>query len=83
MEYIVGGGIIVSVIALVGMVHASNCKTETKISRVYGRLDEVREEHDRRYQSKDVCAVQHKHIMETLVDLKTDVKLLLKKNGIN
>ena len=48
-----------------------------KITRVYGRLDEVKKANDDKYPSREVCILQHKTVDEKLdkIDKKLD-KLL-------
>ena len=80
-ELIIGGSMIAAVLGLVGIVHHSNCINENKVNRVYQRLDEVKTDHDGRYQHKNVCEVLYKGVRDDLTEIKADLKLLLKKNG--
>jgi hypothetical protein len=80
-ELIIGGSMIAAVLGLVGVVHHSNCINETKVNRVYQRLDEVKEVHDGKYQAKNVCEVLYNGVRADLTEIKADLKLLLKQNG--
>ena len=51
-ELIIGGSVIAAVLGLMGIVHRSNCVNETKVNRLYQRLDDVKDTHDERYQAK-------------------------------
>ena len=85
MEWLVAGGVIaiagfsISTYRYTGKVKD---ETDVKVARTYERLDEVKENIDMEYARKDMCHVLHKQISEDLSDIKTDLKLLLRKNGI-
>jgi hypothetical protein len=81
MELIVGGGIIVALLGLMTLVAHSNAKNDTKVSRVYQRIDEVKQDTEVRFQHKNVCEILSKTIVDQLTELRADVKLLLKRNG--
>jgi len=70
-------------VALVGMVFHNNRVNDQKVSRVYNRMDEVKETFDKKYQSKEVCEVMQKAMRSDIQEIKSDIKLLLHKNGIN
>jgi len=75
LEWLVAGGII----ALVLFVIAGNKETDTKIKRVYTRLDEVKDGVDKKHVSKEVCSIIHKQIGDDVREIKSDVKKLLSK----
>jgi len=54
---------------------------EASHARIYERLDETKIKADEKFASKEVCQIMHKQISDALSDIKTDVKLLLKKNN--
>jgi len=87
--YIVGGGSLIGILTIAGFSIATyksmgSFKEETsqKRARIYERLDEVKKEMDEKKVSKDICMVLHKQLGDDITDIKADLKLLLKKNGI-
>ena len=57
--------------------------TEKKIGRNYDRMDEIKDELEDSYTRKDVCAILHTQVTQALIEIKSDLKLLLRKNGLN
>ena len=53
---------------------------EDKRSRVYQRLDDVKEGMGEKFTSKEVCEVRHTNIDNRLKEIGVDVKILI-KNG--
>ena len=76
-EWIVGGGLL----AIFGAMIHNNRSNDSKVSRVYKRLDEVKDQHDVKYVSQAICSVLHKQIKDDVFEIKKDVKELLKRNG--
>lgn len=76
-DWILTGG----VLGLVGLVMANNKDNEQKISRVYKRLDEVKDNVETKFTPVKVCEVLHKQIDNKLTEISTDIKVLLKNNG--
>ena len=71
-----------TLIGIVGFV-IGNARVESrKRGRVYERLDEEIAKVDGTYVRKDICAVTHKAVNESLTEIKTDLKKLLFKNGV-
>ena len=54
---------------------------DEKRAGVYARLDKVKEEMNQKFVIKDICNVLHTQLGKDIVEMKTDVKLLLKMNG--
>jgi hypothetical protein len=77
-EMILSGGFL----ALVGLIIKSYKDSDAKIARLYRRLDETKQNQEDRYTRKEVCAILHTQVHNDLVELKADVKLLLKHNGV-
>ncbi len=75
VDWIIGGGII----GLVGLMFKNNIDNDQKVARVYTRLDEVKKDAENRYTPARVCEILHKQISVDLTEIKTDIKLLLKK----
>jgi hypothetical protein len=53
---------------------------DSKISRIYERLDETKTAQESTYTRKDVCMVLHKQVADSLEEIKLDLKSLL-RNG--
>ena len=56
---------------------------EQRISKVYQRIDEVKEKFSLDHVRKDVCNVLNKTMQEDLREIKSDLKKLLHRNGID
>ncbi len=70
-----------SLIGIVGFV-LGNARSEAgKRSRIYGRIDEVKEANNKTYVKKEVCDAVHKPLGEDLKEVKDDVKKLLQIVG--
>jgi len=77
--YIYGTGIgtaVVIITVVAGM--AGECKKN--ISRVYERFDEYKTHMESTHVSKEFFALVHKQLVEDIVEIKQDVKTLL-RNG--
>lgn len=62
-------------------------ENEKKRSRIFERIDEVKENMSVKYVRNDICGVMHKQFLDTVDDIKTeiseirkDIKELLKTN---
>ena len=78
-QHIITGGTLLLLFAFVFKTNKDNRDT---VSRVYKRLDEVKEVTDTVYTRKDVCVIRHEQITVDLKEIKGDVKKLLTKNGL-
>ena len=54
---------------------------DAKRARVYERLDSVKKQQDEKFVIKEVCSMQHTQLSRDVIDVKADLKLLLKQNG--
>lgn len=72
-----GGGLL----AIFSAVVMNNRDNNSKVRRLYTRLDEVKERSDNLYTNKDVCEVHTKQMKGDIQEIKTDVKELLRRNG--
>jgi len=55
---------------------------DTNINKVYNRFDEYKKHMEYTHVSKEVCGILHNQLVEDIVEIKSDVKKLLVKNGI-
>ena len=84
VQWVMTGGILVISgfsIATYRYVGKIKDEDEKKRSRIYERLDEVKEVISEKFVHKDMCEVLHKQVSSDLTEIKTDLKLLLRKNG--
>lgn len=72
-----------TLVGLVVLILKNNKDYDAKVGRVYKRLDEVKEETDKKYRSKETCEILHKQTALDIKEIKTDVKSLLNKIGNN
>ena len=79
-EYITAGGLL----GIFGLVWKTTRDNDTKVSRLFSRLDEVKKDNDEKFTRKDMCELQHKQVndnfdrvKETLAEIKLDVKRIL------
>ena len=82
-EWVVGGGVLGIVAFILGNANDQRknaAEQDKKISRIYERLDETKASQESTYTRKDVCMVLHKQIADSLDEIKTDLKSLL-RNG--
>jgi len=77
MEWVLGGSVIASVMVLIGFTFHNNGKNDSKVNRVYQRLDEYKNFTESKFTNKDVCQILHRNVDEKLdkIDKKLD-KLL-------
>lgn len=73
MTWIIGGGLV----GLIAFILNNNREQDKKIGRSYERLDETKKYQDETFVRRDICMILHKQIAADLVEIKTDVKLLL------
>jgi hypothetical protein len=76
-EYLITGG---GLLAIIGLILANNRENDKKITRSYERLDEVKAYQEQTYTRKDVCAVRHEQLMNTLNEMRGDIKKILTNN---
>ena len=72
-EWIAGGGLI----AIFTVLWRSRCLQDESISKVYKRLDAVKEGFESKHVTKDVCEVVNQSIKDDLKEIKSDVKTLM------
>ena len=85
LEYIMGGGIVAIAsfsIATYRQIGKIKDEEEKRHSRIYQRLDEVKEKTEEKFVFKDVCKILHEQTARDIVEIKSDLKLLLKQNGL-
>lgn len=76
------GGIIASIGVFWGITWKMGTEIDKKIGRVYGRFDEYKNHLEDTHTRKEVCDIKHEQISNDLMEIKKDVKELLKKaNG--
>jgi len=69
-------------LGLIGVMFKLQNIADQKRNRVYERLDNVKEHLEQTMVSKEVCSILHNQIKDDIQEIKTDLKLLLRKNGI-
>ena len=62
LDWIIGGGLL----GLMGLILKNNKDYDDKVSRVYKRLDEVKENTEDKFTRKDICQILHTQINEKL-----------------
>ena len=74
-------------LALMGFVFKNNKDNDSKVSRLYQRLDETKQSNDIKFTRKDLCELQHKQVNDNfervkadLSEIKSDIKQIL-NNG--
>lgn len=70
IDWIVSSGLL----GIIGLVWKSSNDNDRKVSRVYGRLDEVKKDNDTKFTRKEVCQILHSQIAEKLDDHTVDLK---------
>ena len=75
--YGIGIGSAVGIITVVSVM-ANECKKN--INRVYERFDEYKQHMEETHVSKEFFAFVHKQLVEDILEIKSDVKTLL-RNG--
>lgn len=53
--------------------------SEKKRSRIYARIDEVKDENKKDFVSKEICTVVHENLIRDIKEIKKDVKQLLSR----
>lgn len=74
-DWILSGGLL----AIITLVFKANKDNDSKISRLYQRLDETKQNQEDKYTRKEVCIVQHTQLHSDIAEMKSDIKLLLKR----
>lgn len=79
---------VTGIIGIFGLVWKANKDSDSKVSRLYSRLDEIKQDNEIKFTRKDVCELQHKQVndnfdrvKETLGEMKSDIKEI--KNILN
>lgn len=77
-----------AVITMVGLCFKMVKDGDTKINRLYKRLDEVKDAVDVKYTKKEVCDVTHRNVDTQLLrigldvsEIKNDIKIMLKNRN--
>ena len=88
-NWLVGGGIFTILVSVLknnwdihNKIDTMKKERDDKIGRIYGRFDEYKANFEGKHVSKDMCEVLHTQIRNDLTEVKSDVKQLLRKNGI-
>ena len=74
--------ILLGLIAIVGFVIGISSYEAKKRSRIWERVDEHKDYTDSTFVRKDMCGILHKQLSKDITEIKIDLKLLLKKNGL-
>ena len=82
-DWIMASGLL----ALMGFVFKNNKDNDSKVSRLYTRLDESKRTNEDKFIRKDMCELQHKQVNDNfdrvkadLLEIKMDIKQIL-NNG--
>ena len=82
-DWIMASGLL----ALMGFVFKNNKDNDSKVSRLFTRLDEVKKDNEEKFTRKDMCELQHKQVNDNfdrvkadLLEIKMDIKKIL-NNG--
>ena len=82
-EVITGLGLL----GIFGLVYKTTRDNDLKVSRIFGRLDEVKKDNEEKFTRKDMCELQHKQVNDNfdrvkadLLEIKLDIKQIL-NNG--
>ena len=71
------------VIGFLGFIYKVSNDETGKRKRIYERIDEIKKNNEEKLQSKEICNLHIDTINATLLEIKTDVKTLLKSNKHN
>jgi len=85
VQWIMAGGVVtIAGFSIATYRYVSKIKDEEgqKRARIYERLDEVKKDADEKFTRKDICQLLHTQISTDLSAIKTDVKVLLRENGL-
>jgi len=77
MEHLIWAAPLTAMVALVGFVFNNNHKNDSKVTRIYTRLDEVKSYHEDKFQSKEVCSIIQKRIEEKIDRIDKNVEKLV------
>ena len=70
-----------AILAIAGFAIKTHIDVNKKVDNNFERLDKVKEELVDQHVRKDMCQVLHDQVRRDLSEIKTDVKLILKRNG--
>ena len=77
----------IGLLGIFGLVYKATRDNDAKVSRLFGRLDEVKKDNDDKFTRKDMCELQHKQVNDNftwvkteLIEMKLDIKKIL-NNG--
>jgi hypothetical protein len=85
LQWVIAGGMLSVAgfsMATYRYVGKSKDDDEKKHARIYERLDEVKKASDEKFVPNKICDILHTQSTRDLVEIKADLKLLLKHNGI-
>jgi hypothetical protein len=85
VQWIMGGGVfVIATFSIATYRYVGKIKEddERKHSRLYERLDEVKKNNEEKFVFKDICKILHEQTAKDIIEIKSDLKLLLKKNGL-
>lgn len=71
----------IGLVAIIGLVFKTNRDNDAKVTRLYQRLDESKQNQEDKYTRKEICAVLHTQLNHDISEIKGDIKILLKHNG--
>lgn len=73
---------VTGIVGIFGLVWKANKDNDSKVSRLYTRLDETKKDSDEKFTRKDMCELQHKQVNDNFDRVKADlseIKLDIKK----
>lgn len=78
LGYIIEGSFAVGILGLIWKISIDSNK---KVDTVFKRFDQHKEAIKEEFVNKDVCKILNTQMQRDIGEIKTDVKLLLRKNG--
>ena len=72
---------ITTAVGLITVVSVMATECKKNINRVYERFDEYKQRMEETHVSKEFFALVHKQLVEDIIEIKADVKTLLKNGG--
>lgn len=85
IEWVMGGGVLAIAgfsIATYRSIAKIKEEVDRKVNRTFERLDEVKEKTEERFVFKDVCKILHEQTARDIIDIKTNIQLLLKQKEV-
>ena len=82
LNYVIAAGFLGTFSLMLKLSRDTRVEQDKKISRVYRRLDENKEDAEKKFTMSVVCDEKHTHITESLIRIEKNVDFLVrKKNG--